>query len=307
MPGVVPAGPGTDADYLSAVPLRLASLAGRTPGEVSNLLAARLRTVPGVAEASVTERGHCAVRLGAAARGELVAAVVAAGPKYARSRALDGTDIAVARAGNLGRARDLDQARAWLSAEVAGVLTETAGGRVTWNGPEIVDGPGQAVTALLQAAGTGGTRYALLRTAAGARPDPAEYARAHPGNPAYLVRYAHAHAAGTLRQAADLGIVPDPDDGPDGALLDTAEERALIRTAADLPRRVAEAARRPVTFPRYLEDLASAYLAWHGTVLPRGEEKPTRTRTARVWLTAAIRTALATGLDLIGVPAPARM
>lgn len=307
MPGVVPAGRGTDADYLSAVPLRLASLAGRTPGEVSDLLAARLRTVPGIAEVSVTERGHCAVRLGATARGELVAAIVAAGPRYARSRALDGAEITVARAGNLGRAGDLDQARAWLAAEVGGVLTEMAGGSVTWNGPEIVDGPGRAVTALLQAAGTGGARYALLRTAPGARLDPAEYARAHTDNPAYLVRYAHAHAAGTLRQAADLGIVPDPGAGPDGSLIGAAEERALLRTAADLPRRVAEAARHPITFPRYLEDLASAYLAWHGTVLPRGEEKPTRTRTARVWLTAAVRTVLATGLDLIGVPAPARM
>lgn len=308
IPGVVPAPGDADADYLSAAPLRLASLTGRTPADVSAVLAERLRTVPGVAEAGVTERGHCAVRLGGPARGDLVAAIVAAGPAYARSRALDGTATTAARAGNLGRARDLDQARHWLTAEVAGTLTETAGGHVTWTGPEIVDSAAtRAVADLLAAAGTGGTRYALLRTPPGARLEPAEWARAHTGNPAYLVRYAHAHAAGTLRQAADLGIVPDPQDGPDGNAIDTAEERALIRTAADLPRRVVAAAARPVTFPRYLEDLAAAYLDWQGAVLPRGDEKPTRTRTARVWLTAAVRTALATGLDLIGVPAPARM
>ena len=185
------------------------------------------------------------------------------------------------------------------------MLTETAGGRVAWTGPEIVDAPGNAVADLLQAAGTGGARYALLRTNPGARLDLDLYARADATNPAYLVRYAHAHAAGVLRQAGDLGIAPDPADRPDG--LDAGDERALLRTAADLPRRVATAAARPVTFPRYLEDLATAYLDWQGTALPRGEEKPTRTHTARVWLTAAVRTALAAGLDLIGVPAPARM
>ena len=335
MPGVVPAPGGAEADYLSAVPLRLAAVSGRAAEDVSRMLAERLRAVPGVAGVDVTERGHCAVRLGGAARGELVEAIVASGARYARSRALDGTEVTVARAGNLGRARDLDQARAWLAAEVGGVLTEAAGGRVTWVGPEIVDGPGQAVTALLHAAGTGGTRYTLLRTAPGVRIEPAEAGRAHTDNPAYLVRYAHAHAAGTLRQAADLGITPHPGNGRDGttgtvgapgrtagpgggaepagsavldgALLSADDERLLIRMAGDLPRRVAVGAARPGTFPRYLEELAGAYLGWQGGVLPRGDEKPTRTHTARVWLTAAVRTALATGLDLIGVPAPARM
>lgn len=305
MPDVVPAPGGVDADYLSAAPLRLAALTGRTPDDVSQILAGRLEQVPGVAGAGVTERGHCAVRLGPEAYGDLIKAIVAAGPRYARSRALDGTETTVARAGNLGRARDLDQARAWLTAEAGGVLTETAGGHVTWTGPEIVDGPGHAVSELLQAAGTGGTRYALLRTSPGARLDRDLYARADTTNPAYLVRYAHAHAAGVLRQAGDLGLAPAPADTPSAP--GTAAERALLRTAADLPRRVATAAARPVTFPRYLEDLANAYLDWQGTALPRGDEKPTRTHTARVWLTAAVRTALATGLDLIGVPAPARM
>jgi arginyl-tRNA synthetase len=235
-----------DADYLSAAPLRLAALAGRAPGEVAAILAARLRRVPGVAEAFASPSGHCALRLRADARGALVAAIVTGGAAYARSRALGGTEITVAKAGNLARAHTLDQARTWLAAEVTGRLTEAAGGRVRWTGPEVVDPPESSpVAGLLAAAGVGATHYALLRTTSGAGLDPAVWARAHTDNPAYAVRYAHAHAAGQLRQAADLGItLGDPGDVR-GDLLATAEERALLRMAADLPRRIALAAAPP--------------------------------------------------------------
>lgn len=305
-----------DADYLSAAPLRLAALTGRAPGDVAAVLAGRLRLVPGVAEAGVSPSGHCALRLRADARGALVAAIVTGGAAYARSRVLGGTEITVAKAGNLARAHTLDQARAWLAAEVAGRLTEAAGGRVSWAGPEVVDPPESSpVAALLATAGVGATHYALLRTAAGAELDPAAWARAHTDNPAYAVRYAHAHAAGRLRQAADLGItLGDPNDVR-GDLLATPEERSLLRMAADLPRRVALAAApadggttgRPELFVRYLDQLADSYLAWQGDVLPSGLEKRTDVHLARVWLTAAVRTVLQAGLDLIGVAAPARM
>lgn len=315
-----------DADYLSPAPLRLAAAAGRAPADVAPVLASRLRRLPDLAgvldDVTVTAHGHCALRLRPDARAAILAAVVTTGPAYAHSRTLDGASATAARAGNLARAADLDQARRWLVAEVTGALTEAAGGHVTWTGPEVVDtvpGRESPVAALLAAAGTGGARYALLSTAPGATLDTAHWARAHTSNPAYAVRYAHAHAAGLLRQAADLGLTPGRPEDLRGDLISAPAERALITAIADLPRRIALAARpsgrtpaaaeagRPELVARYLDGIAGAYLGWQGTVLPRGDEKPGVAHVARLWLAAGVRTALAAGLELLGVPAPARM
>jgi arginyl-tRNA synthetase len=165
-------------------------------------------------------------------------------------------------------------------------------------------------------AGPDSLRYALLTRPRGWRPAsiadlPVRYHRA---NPVYAVRYAHAHAASTLRQAADLGL----DRGDAGEfvprLLGHPIERVLLDAMSWLPERVAWAARRgqPGEFARYTEELAGTYhdcrercpaLPFGGHSAPRDPD----TIRARLWLVTAVRTTLAAGLELLGVSAPDRL
>ena len=147
----------------------------------------------------------------------------------------------------------------------------------------------------------------------------------HLGNPAYAVRYAHAHAASALRQAADLGL-PGPDaERFQPCLLAHPSERALLDAMSWLPERVAGAARRrqPRVVAAFLEELVSRYFDWqeacplmrpgsvppdppdpgHAGSSPAGWELIQ----ARLQLASAARTVLAAGLRLLGIAAPSRM
>jgi arginyl-tRNA synthetase len=146
----------------------------------------------------------------------------------------------------------------------------------------------------------------------------------HLGNPAYAVRYAHAHAASALRQAADLGLPELDVERFQPCLLAHPSERVLLDAMSWLPERVAGAARRrqPHVVAAYLEDLASRYLDWQeacpvmrpGSVPPRPDPRPAgRLRAggeliqARLQLASGARTVLGTGLRLLGIAAPSRM
>ena len=60
-----------------------------------------------------------------------------------------------------------------------------------------------------------------------------------------------------------------------------------------------------------LEDMTAVFNKWYDTrecrMLPRGDEPVAPINEARLVLTAAARTVLANGLDLLGVSAPERM
>jgi arginyl-tRNA synthetase len=136
----------------------------------------------------------------------------------------------------------------------------------------------------------------------------------HLGNPAYAVRYAHAHAASALRQAADLGLDKGDAAHAQLRLLAHPRERALLDAMSWLPERVGGAARRgrPDVLAAYLEDLAAAYFDCQEgcPAVPPGlpDEPPGSPVTrARLWLAAAARTALGAGLGLLGVAAPDRL
>jgi arginyl-tRNA synthetase len=163
-------------------------------------------------------------------------------------------------------------------------------------------------------AGADAVTFALARLAPGGtvRVDPPAVAAHRLANPAYAVRYAHARAASTLRQAADLGLELGDAAGFEPRLLAQPSELSLLYELSWLPERVAGAARRgqPDVLARYLERLAGAYLGcqerhpavWPG--VPRGGIAAT---VPRLWLTAAVRTVLAAGLGLLGVTAPDRL
>jgi hypothetical protein len=121
------------------------------------------------------------------------------------------------------------------------------------------------------------------------------------------VSFAAADAAATGRWAAELGLARLEPPLEAGQLGQPAEI-ALLTELSWLAERVAGAARRrqPDELPRYLERLASGWLdvrescpalPFGGRAAPGG---PAGT-SARLWLAAATATALAAGLDLVGI------
>jgi len=69
-------------DYATNVAMRLAKPAGRAPRELAELLAARLRAVPGIDGVQVAGPGFLNIALAAGAQGELARTIVEAGRAY---------------------------------------------------------------------------------------------------------------------------------------------------------------------------------------------------------------------------------
>jgi arginyl-tRNA synthetase len=127
-------------------------------------------------------------------------------------------------------------------------------------------------------------------------------------NPVFYVQYAHARICSVFRHAGEQGLDVGAASMGDFALLSDPGELALLRQVAYLPRLFEAAAqqREPHRVAFYLHDLASAL---HG-LWTRGNEdpglrflqtgRPALTR-ARLAMLAAVRTAIAAGLAVIGV------
>jgi arginyl-tRNA synthetase len=163
---------------------------------------------------------------------------------------------------------------------------------------------------MVDAIGADAGRYALARYSSDSPIDLDLdlWARRGNDNPVYYVQYAHARVASLLRNAAELGL----DKGElQPALLSHEREGALLGALGEYPRVVATAAelREPHRVARYLEELAGTYHRFYDAcrVLPRGDEEPTDTHRARLWVVEATRVVLANGLRLLGVSAPERM
>jgi arginyl-tRNA synthetase len=127
-------------------------------------------------------------------------------------------------------------------------------------------------------------------------------------DPCYAVSFAAADAASVLRWAADLGLRRSEPDGRLPELLARPAELDLLMQLSWLAERVAGAARRsrPADLPRYLEELAATWLTCREScpALPFGGQAAPSDQagiSARLWLADATRTALAAGLDLIGI------
>ena len=135
-------------------------------------------------------------------------------------------------------------------------------------------------------------------------------------NPVYYVQYAHARIASVIRNAADLGLIPEDTTDWDPKTFDPSQladdrEGALLGILADYPRVVASAAelREPHRIARYIEEVATSYHSFYAAcrVLPQGDEQVTELNIARLWLCAATRQVIFNGLELLGVSAPDRM
>jgi len=312
-----PAPPGSaPGTYATPVAFRL----GPDPLPIATALAGALRRADWVRVATVTG-GYLTVTVTPDALGTLATRITAAGPACARSTALAGTAAHAPPAPDLAAAAGWADARRRLAAFLTGRLAEVAGARIVPSEskerratPARRPGPATGPVAdAIEFAGAGAIRYALARLPPGApaKVDPGQAAAQHLGVPAYAVRYAHAHATSTLRQAADLGLSRGKTAEFQQRLLAHPSEQALLDQLSWLAERVAGAARRgrPDVFPRYLERLAGAYLdcrEQRPAVWP-GMTTGGPAIAARLWLAAATATALRTGLDLLGVDAPVRL
>jgi arginyl-tRNA synthetase len=162
---------------------------------------------------------------------------------------------------------------------------------------------------LMEEIGVDALRYHLARYPSDSplTLDIAEITRSSSDNPVFYVQYAHARVSSILRNAADLGLAPEPHP----ELLTHEKEGDLLRALAEFPRVVQVAAdlREPHRIARYLEDTAADYHRFYDTCrgLPRGAEEPTDLNRARLLLVDATRIVLANGLALLGVTAPERM
>ena len=308
VPGELGGRPGS---YASTLPYLLATRC-QTADQVAAILAGRLGGRPWIAEAAASG-GYLTVAVTDEALAALAVRIPAA-ESCTRSDILRGMSVAVPPAFSL-TAMSWEDARFWLAAEITGKLAVEAGANIFVKRlrPDDRDaGGGTPMVTSLAYAGRDAVRYALIGQ------DRAEVAempvRHHLGNPLYAVRYAHAHAVCTLRQAADLGLSKGEAGETGWRLLGQPQERALLDGMSWLPERVAWAVRRrrPGEFARYLEELASAYhdcrencpaLPFGGTGAPRDSG----TLRARLWLVTASRTAIGAGLDLLGIGAPDRL
>ncbi|MEV8567694.1 DALR anticodon-binding domain-containing protein [Streptomyces sp. NPDC051322] len=131
------------------------------------------------------------------------------------------------------------------------------------------------------------------------------------GNPLFRVQYAYARSRALLRNADDLGFRAAYEHGVEqeaavpalvAALADhPAFVEAVEAEAVEAARTDSGAARR---LARHLVAVADAFLEFHVTVLPVGEEKPSAAHRSRLALAEAAGTVLAGGLALLGISAP---
>jgi arginyl-tRNA synthetase len=310
-------GPGT---YATPVAFRLAGGNAAKAVRIAMKFATVLRPAEWVRSATV-QGGYLTVTITPDALAALAVRITQAGPACARSTVLAGATVPAPRDPDLALAPGWAGARRRLSDFISGRLAEAAGAHIlpahdserqSGPAPQPRDAPGPVADAIAFA-GSGAITYSLARIPPGspAVPDSCGAAAHHLGNPAYAVRYAHAHAASALRQAADLGLRLEDAAEFSPRQLAHPSELWLLDELSWLPERVAGAARRtrPDVLTRYLEKLASAYFDCQeaSPAMGPGVRAGRQRIVARLWLAAAAGTALRAGLDLLGVDAPDRL
>jgi arginyl-tRNA synthetase len=314
---------GKPASFATSLAFEIARLNGRKPTEVAAALAAPLGGLPWIQAAEPAGDGYLTITVTAQALASSAARMAAAGLASAHSTILRGT-AAVVRPWP-----DLAAARSWLEAwqdqtdTMTGRLAQAAGATVTitpeWErgrpGPTAARDKRSPVYTAVAYLGASSVRYRLARTMPGGADQLAELSetRARTADPLYPVQQAHADAASTLRWAADLELDSlDPGERL-AELLAAPVEQNLLGLLSWLPIRVAAAARRhrPDEVPRYLEQVAAAWLACKqaAPALPfggRAAPSEPELASARLVLADAVRAVLAAGLTLTGITATER-
>jgi arginyl-tRNA synthetase len=125
-------------------------------------------------------------------------------------------------------------------------------------------------------------------------------------NPVYYIQMAHARVCGIFR-VGDVDPATITGDGVNWAVLDTPEERELVKAILDWPAFVAGAAEvlEPHRIANWLLETARLVHTWYHKHHVLGEAP--EVMQARLALAKAVRITVANGLGLLGIAAPERM
>jgi arginyl-tRNA synthetase len=125
-------------------------------------------------------------------------------------------------------------------------------------------------------------------------------------NPVYYIQMAHARLSGIFR-VGEIDAATVTGEGIDWSVLDTPEERELVKALLDWPAFVAQAAEQlePHRVANWLLETARLVHTWYHKCHVLGEPEPIMQ--ARLALAKAARITLANGLGLLGISAPERM
>lgn len=324
---------GEGADAATALPPRLAgALADRLPPpRTGHRIAAATRIAERLSDMRdegsvdfdrvfVDGRGFLNLTLTARQRDALLTEA-ADGPRYLTGRAWDGEGTwplsALHEAGPVAQARRLARAdaRARLLMALGPQSPPPGPDEASWRDPYLDGEHRELITPAARALGAIGedsARVAFCRSVPERPRDtettgrdlpvlpsaeyPGAWARLTDANPAFRLRYAHAHAVSMLRWATEGAPTHTACPGH------TDPVRSLV---FDGPSVLDTAARReePHILVRYLEALASAYDEWRTCPV----SAPVERSTAEPALPAAVAGVLRTGLFLLGVSAPTRL
>jgi len=129
-------------------------------------------------------------------------------------------------------------------------------------------------------------------------------------NPVYYCQYVHARICSIFREAEKQGLFgPElPLPGPNGKLLTSAEERALLLKIAWFPETLKECEKllSPHPLANFVLELAGLYHPFYEKCRVVDTQDPEVSR-ARLLLCAGVRDVIAQGLGLLGVTAPEQM
>lgn len=126
-------------------------------------------------------------------------------------------------------------------------------------------------------------------------------------NPVYYVQYAHARICTLIAALAEAGHAVPAAGEIDAALLETEQERALIRQIAVLPEEIRLSARDydPSRINRYAIELAARFHRFYNACRIKDAEE--ETLAARLKLADTTRQVLENAMTIIGVDAPEKM
>ncbi|HRQ78048.1 MAG TPA: arginine--tRNA ligase [Gemmatimonadaceae bacterium] len=125
-------------------------------------------------------------------------------------------------------------------------------------------------------------------------------------NPVYYIQMAHARVCGIFR-VGEIDAASITGEGVNWAVLDTPEERELVKAILDWPAFVAAAAENlePHRIANWLLETARLVHTWYHKHHVLGEAP--EVMQARLALAKAVRITIANGLGLLGIAAPERM
>ncbi len=130
-----------------------------------------------------------------------------------------------------------------------------------------------------------------------------------PENPVFYVQYAHARLASIFREGEKAGLALPADSSTIDLKVLGAEELDLVRRAVGLPEVMTAAAEalEPHRIPFYLLELAGEFHRYYNKPANRIIGPDRELSVARMFVAEILKSAIAGGLDLLGVSAPERM